>query len=718
MNERSELVNQLSSQERAVLAQEQRLLERVQGSLSVARAARTKAEAEQRLRPDAVAVVRTLRDDAAVASEEDLPALLHELSVRQTLLARPVLGALPDADSPYIAHLTLRESGKDKDYFLGQDTHLDGEAGVRIVDWRVAPVARIFYGYREGDQYEEEYPGRVVEGTVVARRIVVIERGALKQVVGDGFVLIRGTDGAWHSQGRAGYALAGGAGSAVRPDALTSHTDQSSSAMGGILARGPAVTALLDARQFAAVSAPPEQALLVLGSAGSGKTTVALHRLARIAALDPARYPLPDARVIVPEEGLARLSRRLLAPLGVGATRVSTLDDWALGLAQRVFATRLPAVCPETPAQVTSLKRHPALYRALRARFAAANSRGKAPSFKRLRRLLGELLTDRQFLGEIVQGARGSLSRACIEATLRHTMRQLADRVSKQLAAVTDRSRLRTIDGRGIAEGTPEAVAQTADIEDFPIYLAMMAWHGALEAAPAGHLVLDEAEDFSLFELFVLGTLQGANKSLTLAGDEAQQTTSSFDGFDNGLAELGAQNAEVCRLAISYRCPRPIFELAQAVLGPLASVNASQHSAARDGVPVGHFAFPSAELATLFTVGELGDLVQREPEASIAVIAHDAEAARRFHALLPEFAQARLVLSGEFSFEPGIDVTDLDNVKGLEFDYVIVPQVSLAAYPTSDDSRRRLHVAVTRAVSSLWLISGGERSHILPRLPA
>jgi DNA helicase II / ATP-dependent DNA helicase PcrA len=95
-------------------------------------------------------------------------------------------------------------------------------------------------------------------------------------------------------------------------------------------------------------------------------------------------------------------------------------------------------------------------------------------------------------------------------------------------------------------------------------------------------------------------------------------------------------------------------------------------------------------------------------------VAHDADAARRFHALLPEHAQARLVLAGEFSFEPGIDVTDLDNVKGLEFDYVIVPQVSEAAYPTSDDSRRRLHVAVTRAVSRLWLVSGGERSHVLP----
>jgi len=275
---------------------------------------------------------------------------------------------------------------------------------------------------------------------------------------------------------------------------------------------------------------------------------------------------------------------------------------------------------------------------------------------------------------------------------------------------------LRTVDGRDIAADTPEALAGTIDYEDLPIFLAILGWRQQLEPAPAAHLVLDEAEDFSLFELHVLGTLQGAKPSVTMAGDEAQQTSSSFAGFEQSLAEFGVRDAEVCRLSVSYRCPRPIFELAREILGSLASPNAT--SAARDGVPVGQFAFPSEELATLFSIGEIVDLAQREPEASIAVIAHDAEAARRFHALLPERAQARLVLAGEFSFEPGIDVTDLDNVKGLEFDYVLAPQVSESTYPLNDEARRRLHVAVTRAVWQLWLVSGGTRSKLLPRLEA
>jgi len=698
----------LTHQEREILDQEIILLARVQASLETARAAQARAAAEARMRPDAVEVVRALQSEAASASEDDLPALLHELSVRQRLLERGPKQALPNPDSPYIAHLRLREGGLAKDYLLGQSSHLDPAQGVRLVDWRVAPVARIFYGYREGDEYEEEFPGRVAEGTLDARRITVIEAGQLRQLVTDRFVLTRTDSGQWQSQTRASYAIAGGgSGSAVRAEAL---------ADGGSKA-APSVTALLDAEQFAAISAPPEKALLVLGSAGSGKTTVALHRLARIASLDPERHALAQIQVIVPEEGLARLSRRLLASLGLtDDARVQTLDDWAWTLARRRFGERLPRLCPETPALVSSLKRHPALYAALRARFARRKLRQAQPPFERLRRQLVELFSDREFLNGVVDSAQGTLSRAAVDATVRHTMVQLADSVDQQLAAVVDRSRLRALDGRAIAEATPEALAQTLDSEDLPIFLAILAWQGLLELESAGHLVLDEAEDFSLFELYVLGQLQGPQKSVTLAGDEAQQTSSSFAGFPAALTELGVRDAEVCRLAVSYRCPRPIFELAQQILGSLASDAAK--SAARGGAPVGHFAFSSSELATLFCVGELVDLVQREPDASIAVIAHDADAARRFHALLPERAQARLVLAGEFSFEAGIDVTDLDNVKGLEFDYVLVPQVNDSAYPESDEARRRLHVAVTRAVWQLWLVSGGNRSKILPELRA
>src|SRR5699024_9177875 len=119
--------------------------------------------------------------------------------------------------------------------------------------------------------------------------------------------------------------------------------------------------------------------------------------------------------------------------------------------------------------------------------------------------------------------------------------------------------------------------------------------------------------------------------------------------------------------------------------------------------PVVRFDFPAEAHAHLFLSEALRDLLEREPRASVAVIAHSPELARGFHRLLADLPEARLVLDGEFSFRPGVDVTEVGQVKGLEFDYVVVPDASAAAYPDTEESRRRLHVAVTRASHQLWI---------------
>ncbi|WP_437827256.1 ATP-binding domain-containing protein [Sorangium sp. So ce1153] len=688
-----------------IVREEEDLLSRALASLAAAREKRARASRSSELR--SVAGLRALRDEASSASVDDLPALLLEMSVRQRLLERPHEQVLPDPASPYVAHLRLlEEGGGTKDYLLGHASFVDVPAGVRIVDWRVAPIAKIFYRYRQGDPYEEVLPNREVEGVVQARRVVVVERGVLTGILCDGLVLTRAADGSWRSEAPAAWSLsAGGAGAAARPGSL--------GVGAGARGRAPAaeITALLDADQFAAVSAPAERPLLVLGSAGSGKTTVALHRLSRIAAAEPRQYPLSRMKLIVPEPGLARLSTRLLEPLGASAAQVRTLDDWALELARQVFGDQLPKRCVEPPALVSSLKRHPALYRALLGRFEGLKPAGA--TLKRLRRKLAVLFTDRPFLEAIVADSGGALTRPAVEETVRHTMLQLAEPLEKELKTIVVPEMKKGIDGRPVWEGVPDELAGTIDVEDLAILLFLRALGAGIDAAPIAHLTLDEAEDFSLFELFVLGKLLGETRSVTLAGDEAQQTSSSFAGWPAALSTLGvgASEVETCRLATSYRCPEPVVALARRLLGALAPEAPAR--AAREGAPVGRFHFPEEGQANLFLLGAVRDLAEREPLASIALIAHSADGARQLHALAAETCSARLVLDGQFSFEPGIDVTDLDNAKGLEFDYVIVTDASAGAYPGTDEARRRLHVAVTRTSHQLWIVSSGRPSPLL-----
>ena len=684
----------------AIIREEEAWLARARSAIAAAGQRAARGRHEDGLR--GAEALRALREEAMSAAEDDLPALLHEMSVRSRLRERPAEVPLPDIESPYLAHLAIRDERGRRDYLLGRATLIDPAAGVRVVDWRVAPVAAIFYRYREGEEFEETFPGREVSGEVLARRVVVIEGGALAQIVTDEWVIDRQPDGAWQATSRAGFS-GGGAGTAARPGCLGVGVGASGKA------RPADVTALLDPQQFAAISAPADAPLVVLGSAGSGKTTVALHRLARIAAADPAGFPIAEMQVVVPEPGLARLAARLLEPLAPGAVNVRTLDAWSLALTRHVFGPEAPRRCVEAPALVASLKRSPALHDALHARLAHKVKPGA--SLRSLRRKLAELFTDRPFLDAVIAAAAGTLSRVAAEETIEHTRLQIADSIERELEAIVVPEMKQALDGRPIAEGTPDELAGTIDYEDLPILLAMRAWASDLVAPRAAHLVVDEAEDVSLFELHVLGKLLRDPRSVTVAGDEAQQTSSSFAGWDRSIAALGVHDAATCRLATSYRCPRPIVDLARRVLGPLAP-NAPA-PAARDGAEVGLFTFPDEPPAHLFLAGALRDLVDREPRASIAVIARDAAAARRFHPILAEACSARLVLEGDFGFDPGVDVTFVDSAKGLEFDYVVVPDATAEAYPPGDLSRRRLHVAITRASHQLWLIAGGAASPLV-----
>jgi DNA helicase IV len=686
--------SELSQDERAIVAEEEALLARVRTALAERRGRREEG--------DLVGRLRELRDEALESTSKDLPTVFQEMGLVRAVMERARPDALPDPGAPYFAHLRIREGEEERDYCLGRHTFVDRDAGVRVVDWRWAPIAGLFYRYREGEEFEEPFPGRISHGTVAVRRVVVVDRGAVVRIAADGVALSRGSGGAWRALRGAGAALGGGAGTAAREGALGTGAGAPEGAA------APDVTALLDPEQYAAVCAAPQTPLLVLGSAGSGKTTVALHRLARIAFEDPRRFAPSRLQVVVPEVGLARLAARLLEPLGLAKAQVRTLDAWARGAFQSAFGAPPPRLSEETPPLVSRLKRHPALYEALRRRPRLARAH---PGFGPVRRELGDLLLDRGFLSAVVQAAAGRLPTTAIEETVRHTRLQLA--TPEDLGGIAP-DRRETLDGKSIDEDTPQALAGTLDVEDLPVLLLLAARDGGGAGRKIAHLVVDEAEDVSLFELFVLGR-HLAGRSVTVAGDESQQTFSSYAGWSEALGALGVERAGTVRLETTYRCPRPIAELAHAILGPLAP--RAEPRAGRDGAPVSRFDFPTEAHAHLFLAGAIRDVLEREPRASVAVVAHAPEVARSIHRLLADLPEARLALDGRFTFRPGVDLTDVANVKGLEFDYVVVPDASIRAYPDSEDARRRLHVAVTRAAHQLWIAAPGTPSPLIAALP-
>ncbi len=687
--------NALSEGELAIVAEEEELLRRVQTRLhDLARKRVGFGDAEARL--------EELRDEATSAHEEDLPALLDQLYVVRTVHEARRMRVLPDSTSPYFAHFRLRQANEVRDYLLGYVQLLDTTAGIRILDWRNAPLSQLYYRYREGDAVEEDLPGRSLEGVVELRRSVTVVDGKLRAIGLPGGRLEWG-EGAWHRVDESQLPmLGGGSGSAQR----------------GALGTGAGhagrvkldVSALLDPTQFEIVTAHRSDPLLVLGSAGSGKTTVALHRLAALQDSDPERFGSKRLLFVGPEPGLARLANRLLAPLGLGSVECLTYNDWCKREAVRLMPELPRTVSDEAPTSVARLKRHRALLERLPV-WLAARGRGRKPESLRQ-----ELLTDRALLYAVVDASEGELHATVIDETVQRTLRQAA-LPAEWANRHIDADRLVALDARALDAGTPEEIAHTLDVEDLPILLELWRLTRGDGVRRRAHLVIDEAQEFSGFELRSLRQSLGEPPSLTVAGDDVQKTGAGpeFQGWDRQLADLRIPEAARRTLSVSYRCPLPIAQVSTRILGPLAQSPLPQTG--KPGAPVGWYRFPNFGAETLFLQDAIGDLVAREPRASVGLLTRSQGSAERWASALNHLPEVRLVRGGSFTFEPGLDVCEVAEAKGLEFDYVILPDADSVCYPDGNESRRILHVAATRAMYQLWLCFVGSPSAILPEAP-
>ena len=299
-------------------AEEERLFARVAQSLAAAAAQKPGGgEAAGRSR-GYDSELMALRDEIGEARLEDVPALIAQMErLQEVSLTRADLQTmLVDPRSPYFGHLRLRErvAGRgevERDVFIGRATFTDPRTRIAIVDWRNAPVSQLYYRYSEGSDYEESFGEREVEGDILVRRTVTIQDGTLLRIACPQGIWVkrqlpgraRSTTVWWRTEVPL-RELAGGEQTATRPIPRRGVLGAAREDEQRLDRHLPEIAALIDPRQFEIMTAPHSGVVIIQGGAGSGKTTIGLHRLAYLGFAFPDRFPAKRMVVVTQGVGL------------------------------------------------------------------------------------------------------------------------------------------------------------------------------------------------------------------------------------------------------------------------------------------------------------------------------------------------------------------------------------------------------------------------------
>ena len=527
----------------------------------------------------------------------------------------------------------------------------------------------------------------------------------------------------------------------------------------------------LTVQQFRLINASGPTPTIIRGRAGSGKTSVGLYRLvraglARISGAGEDAQPASDRLLALTfNKSLQSFVETSTEQMGLGHIETLTLHAWAgraysaaVGADQRLVPDTSPA--SDDAAELRAVKKHPKILGVLRAEVTRqANAmRASLPGLlapydpagrwtQRYDATSGPVVVRLCAVRREVEAARAVSQSAAAATLLEHcfaVLTQVIERVT--LYGKTLRRALTTsaLLAEHVCDGDLEraerlaAAANAAPfvegsiaMEDLTLALhVVQLLHGGLVRASApdvpyfyDHVFVDEVQDLSSVDLLAVRGAVRSPGDLTLAGDAGQRITpeNHFGGWRTLCEHFGlaGEAAEPAVLDAPHRSTAAIMRLGRHFLN--------------EDAPVGERAgeMPALVVASRTDVWarvarKIGAALAQNPSAHIAVLCRKTDSVQpslaALSAALVDVGCTTSVRAGrgdKFRFEPGVTVTNVHQVKGLEFDAVFVLDLQAASdtgafYGDSADDRRLLYMVSTRAKSSLTLVSVGE-PHVFVR---
>lgn len=220
-----------------------------------------------------------------------------------------------------------------------------------------------------------------------------------------------------------------------------------------------------------------------------------------------------------------------------------------------------------------------------------------------------------------------------------------------------------------------------------------------------GHVVVDEAQELSAMAWRML-VRRCPSKSMTVVGDLAQAGSSAApatwaDVFDR----IAPGRWSVERLTVNYRTPEPIMALAASVLEASGAQGVVARSARTGRSPqIRQLTNGQLDRLPRLLAAEVTAWLSAEGRAAVIL---PRRLAGRVAPALADLLPAGAAGSGPTALDSRVSIVTVPEVKGLEFDQVLVVDPS-GLVAESPRGAHDLYVALTRATQDLMVVALGE----------
>lgn len=647
-------------------------------------------------------------EKAALGESKDSMDHLEKVAARDSIKAASTAGEQTVElknriakliQSPYFGRVDFQGQGSastEKIYVGIHGFHDDHENKPLVHDWR-APISSLFYDYETGvAQYES--PTGIIQGEILLKRQFRIRNGEME------FMLESAVN--------------------IVDDFLQKELSRTSDdGMKNIVAT-------IQRDQNTIIRNDHAEVLIIQGVAGSGKTSIALHRISFLLYRFKETLTSEDILIISPNKVFADYISNVLPELGeetVSEMQMETLAAELLGQ-QYAFQTFFEQTAELLETNDEDFKNR------IRIKSSA--------DFVKTLDTYADFVKQNVFVAEDVwvggcyvpawlfeemYEKNSSFERAgCIDNILEILVQKISNEYRYDLKsyerATLKKAISRMHTGRALRETykdmflwmeKPELfhLAKHSKIEYadvFPMIYLKMKLEGSLSfSRKVKHLLIDEMQDYTRVQYAVIEALFDCNK--TILGDAYQSvnpyTSSDAEGIQNVFPR-----ASYVKLNKSYRSTYEIMHFAQSI-----SPNPELEVIERHGEEPQVLECKDKGSEIEWIVGET-DSFSTSGFHTLGIICKTQKQAEALAALLQKAGKIVQLLSKQSTaFQQGIIVCTAHMAKGLEFDQVIVPEATEKNYHTPMD-RNLLYVACTRAMHRLSLTHVGKRTPWIPQL--